>query len=163
MVSKCQLSMLYFRRASVQSRGNRTGLPTIQFFDRLQYAPNTDPDSCPPEVEPHPVKTTHGLPLIFAPLQYANTEERHILSGNCSGERADYFKTASLPCFCLQVVRWQLCISCNTGCWRVFDLDYRDRVFQHVLTLLEEEDWSYRSVPLEATCNRLEELEPRLE
>ena len=56
-----------------------------------------------------------------------------------------------------------VCISCNTGCWRVFDLDYRDRVFQHVLTLLEEEDWSYRSVPLEATCNRLEELEPRLE
>ena len=45
----------------------------------------------------------------------------------------------------------------------MFDLDYRDRVFQHVLTLLEEEDWSYRSVPLDATCSRLEELEPRLE
>ena len=51
-----------------------TGLPTIQFFDCLQYAPNTDPDSCPPEVEPHPVKTTHSLPSIFVPLQYANTE-----------------------------------------------------------------------------------------
>ena len=46
------------------------------------------------------------------------------------------------------------------GYWRLLDLDYRDQVFQRVLTLLEEEDWSYRRVPLNAACQKLEELEP---
>lgn len=47
------------------------------------------------------------------------------------------------------------------GYWRVFDADYRDRVCQYILTLLEEEDWSYKQVPLEQTISKLEELEPR--
>ena len=46
------------------------------------------------------------------------------------------------------------------GYWRLLDLDYRDQVFQRVLTLLEEEDWSYKRVPLNAACQKLEELEP---
>lgn len=49
------------------------------------------------------------------------------------------------------------------GYWRLLDPDYRDRVFQMVLTLLEEEDWSYKRVPLNATCEKLEELEPGLD
>ena len=43
----------------------------------------------------------------------------------------------------------------------MFDLDYRDRVFRHVLNLVEEQDWSYSHVPLGETCDVLEELEPR--
>ena len=50
----------------------------------------------------------------------------------------------------------------TAGYWRLLELDYRDRVFQMVLTLLEEEDWSYKRVPLNATCEKLEELEPGL-
>ncbi|XP_019854496.1 PREDICTED: sister chromatid cohesion protein DCC1-like [Amphimedon queenslandica] len=46
------------------------------------------------------------------------------------------------------------------GYWRVFHLDYRDQVFQSILTLLEEEDWSWKSIPLQETCQKLEELEP---
>ena len=49
----------------------------------------------------------------------------------------------------------------HAGYWRLLDLDYRDQVFQRVLTLLEEEDWSYKRVPLTAACEKLEELEPR--
>lgn len=48
----------------------------------------------------------------------------------------------------------------SLGYWRVFDLDYRDQVLQSILTLLEEEDWSWNSVPLLQTCQKLEELEP---
>ena len=48
-----------------------------------------------------------------------------------------------------------------TGYWRLFDADYRDRVCQYILTLLEEEDWNYKHVPLEQTISKLEELEPR--
>ena len=48
-----------------------------------------------------------------------------------------------------------------SGYWHVFDLDYRDRVFRHVLNLVEEQDWSYSHVPLGETCDVLEELEPR--
>ena len=48
----------------------------------------------------------------------------------------------------------------HTGYWRVFDLDYRDQVFQHILTLLEEEDWSWKSVPFEKCCEKLKDLEP---
>ena len=49
-----------------------------------------------------------------------------------------------------------------TGYWRLLDLDYRDQVFQMVLTLLEEEDWSYKHVPVNAACEKLQELEPGL-
>ena len=49
----------------------------------------------------------------------------------------------------------------HAGYWRLLDLDYRDQAFQRVLTLLEEEDWSYTHVPLNAACQKLEELEPR--
>ena len=48
----------------------------------------------------------------------------------------------------------------SIGYWRVFDLDYRDQVLQSILTLLEEEDWSWKSIPLQQTCQKLEELEP---
>lgn len=60
---------------------------------------------------------------------------------------------------CEALDRLQACMI--DGYWRLFDLDYRDSVFQHILTVLEEEDWSFRVVPLEATCQKLEELEPR--
>ena len=40
-------------------------------------------------------------------------------------------------------------------------MDYRERVFQQVLTLLEEEDWSHTCVPLEPCCHRMASLEPR--
>lgn len=43
----------------------------------------------------------------------------------------------------------------------MFDPDYRDRVFQSILTLLEEEDWSLKQVPLERTSEKLSQLEPR--
>jgi sister chromatid cohesion protein DCC1 len=46
------------------------------------------------------------------------------------------------------------------GYWRVFDLDYRDQVFQSILTLLEEEDWSWSEVPLRECCDKLSQLEP---
>lgn len=56
----------------------------------------------------------------------------------------------------------QLCNYHAPGYWRLLDLDYRDQVFQMVLTLLEEEDWSYKRVPLHAACEKLKELEPGL-
>ena len=40
------------------------------------------------------------------------------------------------------------------------DLDYRDELVQHVLTLLEEEDWSWKKVPLSSCCEKLSELHP---
>ena len=43
----------------------------------------------------------------------------------------------------------------------MFDIDYRDRVFQLILTPLEEEDWKYSEVPLEGCLNKLLQLEPR--
>lgn len=46
------------------------------------------------------------------------------------------------------------------GYWRVFDLDYRDEVFQHILTLLEEKDWSWKMVLLDMCCESLSELHP---
>lgn len=51
--------------------------------------------------------------------------------------------------------------ACNVdGFWRTFDPDYRDRVFQSILTLLEEEDWSYSKIPLEGCLSKLLQLEP---
>lgn len=47
------------------------------------------------------------------------------------------------------------------GHWCLLELDYRDRVFQFVLTLLEELDLNHRHVPLDLVCSKLEELEPR--
>ena len=47
-----------------------------------------------------------------------------------------------------------------TGKWRLLDLDYRDKVFQTILTLLEEKDWAWQSVPLQGCCDMLAELEP---
>ena len=46
----------------------------------------------------------------------------------------------------------------SLGYWRVFDLDYRDEVFQHILTLLEEKDWSWKMVPLDMCYESLSEL-----
>lgn len=46
------------------------------------------------------------------------------------------------------------------GYWRLLDADYRDMAFQHVMRLLVEQDWSYKHVPLNATCRLLQELEP---
>ena len=46
------------------------------------------------------------------------------------------------------------------GKWRLLDLDYRDKVFQTILNLLEEKDWAWQSVPLQECCDMLAELEP---
>ena len=42
----------------------------------------------------------------------------------------------------------------------MFDVDYRDELLQHILTLLEEQDWSWECVPLEECCDKLLELHP---
>ncbi len=42
----------------------------------------------------------------------------------------------------------------------MFHVDYRDELFQHILTLLEEQDWSWHCIPLEECCNKLSELHP---
>ena len=42
----------------------------------------------------------------------------------------------------------------------MFELDYRDQVFQSIVTLLEEEDWSWKKIPFEKCCEKLKELEP---
>lgn len=39
-------------------------------------------------------------------------------------------------------------------------MDYKDKVFQTIMTLLEEKDWSWQSVPVQDCCDMLAELEP---
>ena len=52
-------------------------------------------------------------------------------------------------------------LHCAGGEYRILDPDYRDRVLQRLFSLLEEEDWSFKAVPLERCCSLLAELEPR--
>lgn len=46
------------------------------------------------------------------------------------------------------------------GYWRVLEADYAEQAVQHILTLLEEQDWHWTRVPLSATCHHLKELLP---
>ncbi|XP_063968094.1 sister chromatid cohesion protein DCC1-like [Lytechinus pictus] len=47
------------------------------------------------------------------------------------------------------------------GHWRVLDFDYESQVLTHILSLVQENSWSYDEVPLEETLSTLENLEPR--
>ena len=44
----------------------------------------------------------------------------------------------------------------------MLDADYAEQAMQYILTLLEEQDWHWSRVPLNATCLHLHELLPRL-
>lgn len=55
---------------------------------------------------------------------------------------------------------FSLCLPVSAGYWRCLGLDYRDSVLQHVLRLLDEQGWSYKRVPVHATCHLLRDLEP---
>lgn len=47
------------------------------------------------------------------------------------------------------------------GCWRVLDFDYESQVMTHILSLVQENSWSYDEIPVEETLSTLENLEPR--
>ncbi|XP_071509670.1 sister chromatid cohesion protein DCC1-like [Diadema antillarum] len=46
-------------------------------------------------------------------------------------------------------------------CWRVLDFDYESQAMTHILSLVQENSWSYDEVPVEETLATLESLEPR--
>ena len=47
------------------------------------------------------------------------------------------------------------------GGYRILEPDYKAETVHRILSLLEEEDWDYRVVPVEGCCSKLEALEPR--
>ncbi|XP_046856885.1 sister chromatid cohesion protein DCC1-like isoform X2 [Xenia sp. Carnegie-2017] len=47
------------------------------------------------------------------------------------------------------------------GNWRIFEAEYRERIVNSIVNLLDENSWSYDRVPIKETCNVLEELYPR--
>jgi len=46
------------------------------------------------------------------------------------------------------------------GCWRVLDTNYREKAFSQILALIEEKSWEWCRVPLQHTCDMLQELYP---
>lgn len=46
------------------------------------------------------------------------------------------------------------------GNWRILDVNYQDKAFAQILALIEEKSWDWHQVPLDETCQVLEELYP---
>ena len=46
------------------------------------------------------------------------------------------------------------------GCWRVLDIDYQEKAFSQILALVEEKCWDWHAIPIQFTCDILEELYP---
>lgn len=47
------------------------------------------------------------------------------------------------------------------GFWRVLEINYQEKAFSQILALVEEESWEWKSIPLKATCDVLQELYPK--
>ena len=47
------------------------------------------------------------------------------------------------------------------GYWRVLDTNFQEKAFSQILALMEENSWGTDSIPLEDTCQVLQELYPR--
>ena len=47
------------------------------------------------------------------------------------------------------------------GYWRVLDTNVQEKAFSQILALMEENSWGTDSIPLEDTCQVLQELYPR--
>ena len=47
------------------------------------------------------------------------------------------------------------------GYWRVLDSNFQEKAFSQILALMEENSWGTDSIPLEDTCQVLQELYPR--
>lgn len=47
------------------------------------------------------------------------------------------------------------------GCWRVLDLDYKEQVFQDILTLVDAEGWEWTKIPLADCCVKMAQIAPR--
>jgi len=50
---------------------------------------------------------------------------------------------------------------CLDDCWRTLDISYKEKAFAQILKLTEEKQWDLDAVPLERTCEILNELYPR--
>ena len=47
------------------------------------------------------------------------------------------------------------------GYWRVLDTNFQEKAFSQILALVEENSWETDSIPLEDTCQVLQQLYPR--
>lgn len=61
------------------------------------------------------------------------------------------------------IVLIKLVILFFEGYWRLFDVDYREKVVVRILILFEEMDWSYEVVLFKECCDILEEFELRFD
>ncbi|XP_033644966.1 sister chromatid cohesion protein DCC1-like [Asterias rubens] len=50
---------------------------------------------------------------------------------------------------------------CVNGFWRMLHFDYECQVLSHILSLIEENSWTFHKIPLRETLSTLENLEPR--
>ncbi|XP_038057514.1 sister chromatid cohesion protein DCC1-like [Patiria miniata] len=48
-----------------------------------------------------------------------------------------------------------------SGFWRMLHFDYECQLLSHILSLIEENSWNFRKIPLGETLDTLENLEPR--
>ena len=52
-------------------------------------------------------------------------------------------------------------LSPPVGFWRMLHFDYECQLLTHILSLVEENSWDFRRIPLRETLDTLENLEPR--
>jgi len=58
------------------------------------------------------------------------------------------------------LLNYESFISIIIGYWRILDFEYECRAVSFLLNLIDEQSWSYNTIPLDETLNILGELLP---